>query len=89
MLAWWSTAEVNLSQNISNIFHKTMNYADNFLFLAAFRLLDEHNTNAFRYWGTILFDEDGEWIEKEMTEANLFSIRMDACCAAGVVLSEV
>jgi hypothetical protein len=67
--------------------YKNMQSADNFL--AAFQLLDEHNTMAFNYWETILFDEDGEWIEKEMTEANLFSMRMDACCAAGVVLCEV
>ena len=66
---------------------KNMQYADNFL--AALQLLDEHNTNAFRYWETILFDEDGEWIEKEMTEANLFSMRMDLACAMGVILGEV
>ena len=67
--------------------HKTMQSADNFL--AAFRLLDEHNAMAFDYWETTLFTEDGEWIESEMTESNLFSMRMDACCAAGVVLCEV
>jgi hypothetical protein len=58
-------------------------------FLAAFRLLDEHNTMAFDYWETVLFTEEGEWIESELTECNLFSMRMDACCAAGKVLCEV
>jgi hypothetical protein len=67
--------------------HKNMQLANNFL--AAFRLLDEHNAMAFDYWETVLFTEDGEWIESEMTESNLFSMRMDACCAAGVVLCEV
>lgn len=58
-------------------------------FLAAFQLLDEHNAMAFNYWETILFNEEGEWIEAELTEQNLFSMRMDACCAAGKVLCEV
>jgi hypothetical protein len=58
-------------------------------FLAAFRLLDEHNAMAFDYWQNELFTEEGEWIESELTEGNLFSMRMDACCAAGVVLCEV
>ena len=77
----------NFRKNISNIFRKVMQSANNFL--AAFRLLDDHNAMAFDYWETILFTEDGEWIESEMTESNLFSMRMDACCAAGVVLCEV
>jgi hypothetical protein len=68
--------------------HKqTKTMKDNFL--AAFRLLDEHNVMAFNYWETVLFDEEGEWIESEVTESNLFSMRMDACCAAGKVLCEV
>lgn len=58
-------------------------------FLAAFQLLDEWNTMAFNYWQCILFDEEGEWIESELTENNLFSMRMDACCAAGKLLCEV
>lgn len=58
-------------------------------FLAAFQLLDEHNVMAFNYWETILFTEEGEWIDAELTESNLFSMRMDACCAAGKVLCEV
>jgi hypothetical protein len=82
-----STKRSEAAQFLTQTTHKTMSFADNFL--AAFQLLDEHNTMAFNYWETILFDEDGEWIEKEMTEANLFSMRMDACCAAGVVLCEV
>ena len=66
---------------------QTKTMKDNFL--AAFRLLDEHSAMAFNYWETVLFDEDGEWIESEVTESNLFSMRMDACCAAGKVLCEV
>ena len=58
-------------------------------FLAAFQLLDEHNVNAYNYWTTILFDEEGEWIEDQLTEVNLFSMQMDCCCAAGCVLAEV
>jgi len=58
-------------------------------FLAAFQLLDEHNVMAFNYWETVLFDEEGEWIESEVTERNLFSMRMDVCCAAGKLLCEV
>ena len=58
-------------------------------FLAAFQLLDEHNTMAFNYWETVLFTEEGEWIDSELTEVNLFSMKMDACCAAGCVLAEV
>ena len=64
-----------------------MQSADNFL--AAFRLLDEHNAMAFDYWETILLTEDGEWIESEMTESNLFSMRMDAILASGKMLCEV
>ncbi len=75
------------TQFLTQTTYKNMQSANNFL--AAFRLLDEHNAMAFDYWETILFTEDGEWIEREMTEANLFSMRMDACCAAGVVLCEV
>ena len=58
-------------------------------FLAAFQLLDEHNVMAFNYWETVLFTEEGEWIEDQLTEVNLFSMQMDACCAAGCVLAEV
>jgi hypothetical protein len=58
-------------------------------FLAAFQLLDEHNTMAFNYWETVLFTEEGDWIEDQLTEVNLFSMQMDACCAAGCVLAEV
>lgn len=58
-------------------------------FLAAFQLLDEHNVMAFNYWESQLFTEEGDWIEAELTERNLFSMRMDACCAAGVLLCEV
>lgn len=58
-------------------------------FLAAFQLLDEHNVTAFKYWENVIFDEDGEWIESELTEGNLFSMRMDACAAAGKLLCEV
>ena len=58
-------------------------------FLAAFQLLDEHNVMAFNYWQSFLFDEEGEWIEAELTERNLFSMRMDAAVAAGKLLCEV
>lgn len=58
-------------------------------FLAAFQLLDEHNVMAFNYWESLIFDEEGEWNEDQLTEVNLFSMQMDACCAAGCVLAEV
>jgi hypothetical protein len=48
-----------------------MSFADNFRFLAAFQLLDEHNTMAFRYWETILFDEDGEWISERRQDSEI------------------
>jgi len=82
-----STLTPEATQFLTQTTYTNMQSANNFL--AAFRLLDEHNTMAFGYWETVLFDEDGEWIEKEMTESNLFSMRMDACCAAGKLLCEV
>lgn len=75
------------TQFLTQTTYKNMQSANNFL--AAFRLLDEHNAMAFDYWQTILFTEDGEWIEKEMTESNLFSMRMDAILASGKMLCEV
>lgn len=58
-------------------------------FLNAFQLLDEHNVMAYNYWTTVIFDEEGEWIEEQLTDTNLFSMQMDAACAAGCVLAEV